>query len=144
MRRMQPSMFDIARFQRGLESLDRGEGARHDAERWRVDCSQIDISGQKGHEVRLGQAYHQHRAWFGRLHERATLRDQVQRILEGDRFGDAGCDQFADAVTDHGRRLDAARHPQLRQRVFDQEQGRLRVERRTDGVRGIVAFRGLA
>ncbi|EEF23225.1 conserved hypothetical protein, partial [Ricinus communis] len=47
-------------------------------------------------------------------------------------------------MADHRRRLDAARYPQLRHCVFDEEQRRLRVDRRTDGMRGIVAFRGIA
>ncbi|EEF23226.1 conserved hypothetical protein [Ricinus communis] len=70
-------MLDIAGFQRGLERFDSGERARHHAQRRRIDRGQIDIGGQHGPEIGLGQTHHQHRARFGRLHERATLRDEV-------------------------------------------------------------------
>ena len=45
--------------------------------------------------------------------------DDSERIFEREDAGQAGGHVFADAVAHHGRRLDAERHPPLRQRVLD-------------------------
>ncbi len=72
-----------------------------------------------------------------RLHQPAARGDEPSAVLQRAQPGDAGGDVLADAVAEHGGRLDAPRPPQLGQRVLEREQRGLRVG-------GLVERRGLA
>ena len=69
-----------------------------------------------------------------RLHEPAPLGDELEPVFEAEDAGDASRGVFADAVTHDRRGLHTPRAPQLRERVFQRKQRRLRegrlVERR--------------
>ena len=74
----------------------------------------------------FGRRHHrQHRPARQRRDELPAACNQPQRILERHHAGQRGSDVLADAVSDHRRRPDAPRSPQLRQRVADDEQRRL-------------------
>ncbi len=87
-------------------------------------ASDTPVGQAREHGVRR-QADRQHRTGRLRLHQRATTCHQVQRIGQFEHTRQRGGDELADAVADHGRRHDAAAHPQPRQCVLDDEGRRL-------------------
>ena len=60
------------------------------------------------------------------LHQAAARGDHPQRILQRENLGEAGGNEFADAVAERGGRRDAEAHPQFRQRIGNRENGGLR------------------
>ena len=84
--------------------------------------------------IGFAQSNRQHRAMRKRLHQTSARGDQPQSIFEGEDACQARRNKFADAMPDHKVRLNAPAHPQLRQRIFDRENRRLR----QDGLRHLV------
>ncbi len=77
-------------------------------------------------QVGLGGGDRQHGPRRQALDEPSARRHQGQGVVQLHDAGQAGGDQLAEAVADHRRRLDAPRHPQPGEAVFDGEQRRLR------------------
>jgi hypothetical protein len=107
------------------------------------------LASEIGSEPRLGvgarQRHGEHHPGLGMIaHERATHLHQPQRVFERQDVREAGGDVFAEAVADHRARFDAPRSPELRQRVFDGEQRRLRdrgIQQPLDGPRNARRIR---
>ena len=116
---------ETARLEELLEGCDRSLRPRGDAERRRIERGDRQLRRQQRAQFLLGQPDRQHGAAGQLLHEAAAQHDQRQRVFEGHDSRQHRGDEFADAVSDHGARLDAETHPQLRQRVLDGEDGRL-------------------
>ena len=85
------------------------------------------VRRQVRRHLRLGQPHRGHGARRQRLHQPPAQRDEAGGVVQREDAGDAGRRVLADAVTDHGRRLDAPRAPQRGERVLDREQRRLGV-----------------
>jgi hypothetical protein len=108
-----------------VQRFDRVRGARDDAQRRAVDRRQREVLAQERLHLRLRQRHGQHRPSGELLHQLPAQRHQPQGILQAEHPGQAGGDILADAVAEHRAGLHAPRHPELRQRVLDDEQGRL-------------------
>ena len=67
-------------------------------------------------EIRLGGENDEHAAALREfLHEPGAFGDQSQAVFETEDAGDVGGGVFADAVAEHGGRLDAPALPQVRE-----------------------------
>ena len=95
---------------------------RGDAQRRRVDGGEVERFAQLGAQRAFGQADRQHGACRQALHEGRSGGDQAAAFLEGEDVGQAGSDEFTDAVADHGGRSQAPGDPELCQRIFEDEQ----------------------
>ncbi len=108
------------------ELLDEARGAGSHASRRPVLRGERDAVGQLLREFGRGQPHRQHVALGHRLHERAALRHQPRSVTQAHHASQHCCREFADAVPDQRRRLDAQRLKLTRERVFEREGGGLR------------------
>src|SRR5581483_9848629 len=92
-----------------------------------VDDCQADRIAEPGLDLLRREGDSEHGASRQRSDELSATTDQVQRIGEAQRAGDARGDIFAQAVADEGLRPQSPTEQKLRQRVLDDEDGGLRV-----------------
>jgi hypothetical protein len=125
MRRAQATAGDPLASQRKAEFVDRLLRAGHHAQARSVDRGQGEPGVQAREELLLRQGHGEHGAARSRLHDAAARGHQPDGVLQGEDPGQAGGDELADAVPEHGHGPDPPRHPEPRQRVLDREEGRL-------------------
>ena len=125
-----------ARGKAGVQGIDVGLGPCGDHELRRVDGGKVERVAQLGAQLGFGQADRQHCARRHGLHRPRPLGNQTAAFLEGEDAAEARRDELADTVAHHGIGLEAPGHIEPRQRVLEDEEAGLRVERR-------VASRGL-
>ena len=130
-RRVQRTMFDSGALEILRQRFDIIARARHRAQRRCVDGGDLSPGTQSRPQIGRRQTHRQHITRRHALHQMPPRRHQHQRILERKDARQMRRHVFANAVTEHGRRLNAPRHPQHRQRVFGHEQHRLRNVRLT-------------
>ncbi|RAO40096.1 hypothetical protein ONO86_04252 [Micromonospora noduli] len=113
--------------QPGLESRhglgQPGDGALPGA----VDGGEVQHIVEQRQQLGLGQRHREHHARLRRLHEPTACRDQAHRVGQREHPGQAGGHQLTHTVPEQPRRSYAPVRPELRQRVLDDEQRRLRV-----------------
>ena len=119
---------DPAFGQRGLQRVQSVHGPRHDAERGAVDGGEVQPlapdGGGFGQRLGRRQRHAEHAARRNPVEQLPAQQHQPHPVAEPEHAGKAGGGVFAHAVPAQRRRLDAPRHEQLRQRVFDDEQQR--------------------
>ena len=109
--------------------------ARDDTHGRRVDRG--DGKSIRQRKLRGGQGNRQHRTLGQALHQLSTHRNQLQSVRQRQYACKRGRNIFANAMANHGLRLDAPGEPLLGQGIRDDEDGRL-------GQRGLVnALRGV-
>ena len=118
---------DVIGLQAFLQCLHGRVRPAYDAHRRRVDDGHRHLAVQIGLDFLFGGADREHGPRLHGLHEPPALDDERERITQRHDAREARGHIFADAVPDHGRRLDALRLPPLRRRILDDEEGRLRV-----------------
>ncbi len=100
-----------------LRSVDGGDG-----QAWLPGREQIADGLLRGHDGG-------HAAGRQRLHEAAPLRNEDERVLQGEHPSDAGRGELSHAVADQRVRHDAAGEPELGEGVLQSEERGLRVPR---------------
>ena len=123
---MQASVRDAFRLEPRLESGDRFVTSGDHGVFRCIDRGDRHVGRQLGRDGVCRRADAEHCAGGHGLHQARAARDEHESVVEVEGAADARGDVFADAVADHRIRLHAPRHPELRQRVLDREQRRLR------------------
>ncbi len=108
-----------------LEGVDGLRGAGDHAQRRGVDGGQRQAVAEPGGDLLLGQEDAEHGAVRHLLDQPAACGDQTYRVLQREHARQAGGHVLADAVADHGARLDTPRLPQPGQGELHAEQRRL-------------------
>ena len=121
---------DLGGGQLGLEGGDAIGGARGHAQAGRVLGGDDDAGGQPRGQLLGGQPHRQHAARRLRLHQAAALEHQAEHVGQRHHLGDGGGGELADAVADQRGRPHAPAHPQLGQRILQDEDRRLGDARR--------------
>ena len=121
-----------------LEARDGFVWARDDGQLGRVERGDVEALIEERIERIFGGANREHRARREFADQTPALGYECQRVFERKDTGEAGGDEFADAVPDHRGRFDAVAAQELGQRVFDREQGRLRDLGRGDRARVVA------
>jgi hypothetical protein len=126
-RRVQEGRGDAFFCQLPLKCRDIFARSRSNACTRRVDCSKRNRFRKQRLSL-LGRTHdREHRAGGHALDQPTTFRDGAQRVFKRKDLGEAGGDEFADAVTERHSRAYAKAHPQLRQGVRHREDRRLRI-----------------
>ena len=123
---METAVNDAARLE---PRLDLGKcliGSGEDAMRRTVDRCERDGGADKPGSLVAAEPHGDHAAARQPLHQLPARRDQTERVGERKHPGETRGDKFADAVPDESLRGDPPAPPQLRQRVFDRKDRRLR------------------
>ena len=98
---------DVLRFQLGCKRIDGVKIARDDSERWRILCGDLDPCGH-GRLDDIGAGSHgQHGARALFKHGLTTCHDSGDGRFKAHHAGPACSGVFANAVPDHGLRLNA-------------------------------------
>ena len=142
MRRFEARECQARRRQPGLQRVDGSVLARNDALRFRVDGGEVELAVQKRPCLASGRSTASIEPVRLRLHQPAALGDEPQRVVERETAAEARRDVLADAVADHRVRRDAPVHQQSRERVLDDEEGRLRQPRLAKKIGPLVGRRG--